>query len=352
MKINLKLLMSLLMLLGSTTLLAHPLDLGVLYLKNSGKTLEAVIEMNPAAASQLTGNSREDLFKATLGHTNIQIKGKPCVFDSGVHPSASTTQSVSLKVSALCAENPGALQVTIGFLDKLPATFQLLVRAELNGRENIQTADVKNQVVTFEEVPQDASFARFIVMGMEHIGATPNQWMGNQGLHLPDGIDHILFVLALVLAGGGLMGILKTVTGFTVGHSVTLALATLGIVRLPSRLVESSIALSIAVVAAEALFFKSEKSRWRIAALFGLVHGLGFASALAELHLDQSSLLKALVGFNIGVEAGQAVIVAMMLPLLLFLRRYQVGRRYVVPTFAYAILIAGTYWFIRRAFGF
>jgi hypothetical protein len=144
---------------------------------------------------------------------------------------------------------------------------------------------------------------------------------------------------------------LKTVTGFTAGHSVTLALATLGIVHLPQRLVESAIALSIAFVAAEAIFIRKGRARWRIALFFGLVHGLGFASALAELHLDRSSILKALVGFNVGVELGQAVIVAIALPTLYLLQRPAASRRFAVPTLAFFIFSAGSYWFVRRAFG-
>ena len=84
---------------------------------------------------------------------------------------------------------------------------------------------------------------------------------------------------------------------------------------------------------------------------FGLVHGLGFASALGELHLNQSSILRALVGFNVGVEFGQAIIVAITLPIVIGLQRNPVTRRFAIPTGASTIFIAGSYWFIRRAFG-
>ena len=97
-------------------------------------------------------------------------------------------------------------------------------------------------------------FWEFVLMGVRHIGATPSEWQGKDGLQLPAGLDHILFLLALILCDVSLVPTLKAVTGFTLGHSVTLALATLGIVRLPSRLTESAIALSIAYVAGEDLW--------------------------------------------------------------------------------------------------
>ena len=97
------------------------------------------------------------------------------------------------------------------------------------------------------------SFGRFVAMGVEHIGNHRNQWFDSSHFHFPEGIDHILFVLALLLAGGSLLSAFKTVSGFTIGHSITLALATFGLVHVPSRIVESAIALSIAIVAVESL---------------------------------------------------------------------------------------------------
>ena len=124
-------------------------------------------------------------------------------------------------------------------------------------------------------------------MGIAHIGATPEEWWGPEGFHLPEGIDHILFLLALILAGGTLGQMVKTATGFTVGHSITLAAGSLGLVAFPQRVVESAIALSIAYVAAETFFIKTPRDRWKMAAAFGLIHGLGFASALGELNLER-----------------------------------------------------------------
>ncbi len=187
-------------------------------------------------------------------------------------------------------------------------------------------------------------------MGVEHIGAAPSEWKGPTGWHLPDGIDHILFLLALILSGGSVLALVKTVTGFTVGHSITLALASLGILTFPSRLIESAIALSIAYVAAETIFVKQPKHRWRLALGFGLVHGFGFANALTELELKGAVLVKALLGYNLGVELGQIAIVLLLAPVLAVLLRKSAVRSYAVPACAAVIMVAGTYWFVQRAF--
>ena len=127
---------------------------------------------------------------------------------------------------------------------------------------------------------------------------------------LPKGLDHILFVLALFFASTRLKPLIWQVSAFTLAHTLTLALATLGLVSLPASIVEPIIALSIAFVAIENLVFK-DMTRWRPAIVFGfgLFHGLGFAGVLSELGLPQGQLVPALLSFNVGVELGQLTIV-------------------------------------------
>ena len=131
---------------------------------------------------------------------------------------------------------------------------------------------------------------------------------------------------------------------------MTLVLATLNVVRLPSQLVESIIALSIAFVAAEAFFGLWKQHRWKLAVGFGLIHGFGFANALTELELSGSSLAKALVGYNTGVELGQVAIVLVLAPLILWLRRQPRVGEIAIRGAAGVIFVAGSYWFIVRAF--
>ena len=138
------------------------------------------------------------------------------------------------------------------------------------------------------------------------------------------------------------------VTGFTVAHSITLSLAALGVVDVPSRIVEPLIAASIVWVAVENLVAPSGVGRrWLIAAIFGLVHGLGFASALTELDLARDALVRALIGFNVGVELGQVAFVIVVMPPLAWASRP--GRLPRLPQFLSVIVAAaGTVWLVLR----
>lgn len=167
--------------------------------------------------------------------------------------------------------------------------------------------------------------------------------------HILVGFDHLLFLLALVLRGGNAWSLLKIVTAFTIAHSITLGLAAFDLIVLPARLVEGAIALSIAYVAAENLFAKQPTShRWAVSFAFGLVHGIGFSSVLRDLGLPQDGLIWALLGFNLGVEAGQAVAVLAALPLLLYLKRTRFEARTVMAV-SVLVLVVGLALFVERA---
>jgi hypothetical protein len=139
--------------------------------------------------------------------------------------------------------------------------------------------------------------------------------------HILTGWDHLLFLAALILGTSTVRALVGTISAFTVAHSVTLALAALGLVAPSARWVEPAIAASIVCVAAENLLRQKPAERWPIAFAFGLVHGFGFAGALRELALERSRMLPALVGFNAGVEIGQLGVLAVAVPLLAALRR-------------------------------
>jgi hypothetical protein len=188
----------------------------------------------------------------------------------------------------------------------------------------------------------------FVHTGIAHIGVAPAEWRtAGGGWKLPAGIDHILFVLALLLGGGSIRRLVGVATGFTLGHSVTLALATLGVVRPPSGLIEPLIALSIVIVAAEAMRSRPPQQRWRVATAFGLIHGFGFARALDGLDLSTLDTIKALFGYNLGVELGQLAIVALAAPLVLAAHGHPRGRL-VTRVLAAVILIAGVFWVVQR----
>jgi len=173
--------------------------------------------------------------------------------------------------------------------------------------------------------------------------------------HIVFGFDHLLFVLALVLLLKGGWLVAKTVTAFTIAHSVTLIGTTLGYLSLPSQPVEAVIALSIVFLAVEIVKAKpgeqrlSERFPWIVAFLFGLLHGFGFAGALAEIGLPQDDVPLALLTFNLGVEIGQLAIVAVGLFALWLIRKYKDQLTQPVKTAtAYGIGIIATYWFIER----
>jgi hydrogenase/urease accessory protein HupE len=175
--------------------------------------------------------------------------------------------------------------------------------------------------------------------------------------HILFGYDHLLFVVSLVLLLSGFWTIAKAVTAFTVAHSLTLVGTTLGLIGLPQQPVESVIALSILFLAVEIIKRKpgevrlSERVPWIVAFGFGLLHGFGFAGALKEIGLPEQDISVALLTFNLGVEAGQIIIVALTMLLLDVLRR--ISSSFVVPAIklaTYAIGITASYWFIERTF--
>jgi hypothetical protein len=184
--------------------------------------------------------------------------------------------------------------------------------------------------------------------------------------HIWLGFDHILFLVSLLLPavlvrrGGAWQSaakfrdafrdVARIVTAFTLAHSITLTLAALSIVSLPSRWVESAIALSVVLAALNNVFPTVQRGRWIAAFAFGLLHGFGFAGALADLGLPTGSLALSLAGFNIGVELGQLAIVAAFLPAAFALRSTWAYRRVVLAGGSTAIVAIAGAWLVERAF--
>ena len=186
--------------------------------------------------------------------------------------------------------------------------------------------------------------------------------------HIWIGFDHILFLLSLLLPavlvwggqqwrgaqtfGAAFWSVVRVVTAFTAAHSITLTLATLGYVSLPSRWVESAIAASVVLAALNNVWPVFHGRRWMVAFGFGLIHGFGFASVLVDLGLPRDALALALVGFNLGVEGGQLAIVAVFLPLAYSLRRSWFYRRLVMVGGSLAIAVLAAVWLCERLFMF
>jgi hydrogenase/urease accessory protein HupE len=174
--------------------------------------------------------------------------------------------------------------------------------------------------------------------------------------HIFLGYDHVAFLVAIVLWARRLWPVIKIVTAFTVAHSLTLSLAALEIVVIPSAIVEPAIAASIVYVAVENFFSRNVDKRWRDTFAFGLIHGFGFASALQEFGLPRGAVVPALAAFNAGVEVGQVAIVSLVIPLLIGVDWIVAARRDMSParaaqlvyTLSALIAILGCYWIVVR----
>jgi len=223
----------------------------------------------------------------------------------------------------------------------------VIVRVErLDGTSQMERLLPENPRFTVARATSTAEVARsYLVLGVEHI-------LG--------GIDHLLFVLALLLIVRGGRRILATITAFTAAHSITLAAATLGWVRVPGPPIEALIALSIAFVAAELVHGLrgrpglTARAPWIAAFCFGLLHGFGFAGALAQVGLPQKAIPIALLTFNVGVELGQLAFVVVAVTARTVFARVRVPRRAWLPYVApYAIGAVAMVWVIERvgAFG-
>ncbi len=182
------------------------------------------------------------------------------------------------------------------------------------------------------------AFPDFLIMGVRHI------WTG---------YDHLLFLFGLLIVTRNFGSSVKIITCFTIAHSITLAVATLNLVQIPSRVVEPLIAASILYVGVENLMRGGEpKGRWLLTFAFGLIHGFGFASVLRELGVgtNGSGIAVPLVSFNLGVEVGQIAIAAIALPVIWKLRSNPVFIRRWVPACSVAVALLGAYWFFERVF--
>jgi len=170
--------------------------------------------------------------------------------------------------------------------------------------------------------------------------------------HIAIGPDHVLFLIGLILLGGSLRKLALIVTAFTIGHSVTLSLAALGLFVVPAAIVEPAIALSIVVVGVDNLLRGGGRDiRALLAFGFGLIHGLGFAFVLRDFGLPQGNLVAALVSFNLGVEMGQIAIVLVVAAIMALVRRRSaILARWVEVGGSLAVAIAGAYWFVDRVF--
>ena len=199
--------------------------------------------------------------------------------------------------------------------------------------------DDRNGSVDLTMAPSGSALAsQFFALGLRHILA---------------GYDHLVFLAALLLGVRRLTSVVKTVTSFTVAHSLTLGLAVLGFVRLPAAIAEPLIAASIVVVGLENFLWSENDSRWKLTFAFGLVHGFGFAGALQELGIGTAGIGIAvpLGAFNAGVEAGQIAVAATIWPLVARLGQAPLARFHLARVCSLLVVTAGACWLVARIAG-
>lgn len=289
--------------------------------------------------------SRTLLRDKILGRIAVTAGGEKCaptLTDAGL-----TEQDGLLLSGRWDCKGAGPFEVELALLDDLARGHRHVARVTTTGatHDEVLYGDQRKTTVAPEagatvESPSAPSahegkggFASFFKMGIEHILT---------------GYDHLVFIVGLVLARARLRSLLTIVTAFTVAHSISLALAVLNVWAPSSRIVEPAIALSIAYVGIENFFVKDASKRWRITFPFGLIHGFGFAGALQEIALPRSAVPTALVSFNLGVEAGQLAVLAVLLPLVLFLRNQSWFEPRGVRIASGAVALAGGVWFVTR----
>jgi len=258
-----------------------------------------------------------------------------------------------LRLQASCAAGVTLLDADYRLLFDIDPQHKGLLRLTSEGQTStaIFTPDSPVQQLHVADASRWRQFADYVKHGVWHI------WIG---------FDHILFLLSLLLpavllyTASGWQGrdtfrssfieVLKVVTAFTLAHSVTLTLAAMGVIALPSRVVEAAIAASVVLAALNNIWPVFERRRAVVAFVFGLIHGFGFASVLLDLGLPKTSLLLSLVGFNFGVELGQLAIVAVFLPLAFAARRTVAYRKVVLLGGSVLITLIALVWLCERVF--
>lgn len=322
------------------------------------RDLDYAIGLDDNADAQITWGelqSHHDAIAAyALSHLSISADDAACqsrVSEQLVDHHSDGAYTV-LRFSVFCPHQPQLLKLSYRLFFDLDPSHRGLLR--LQQKHTTQTAvfspEQPKREFELATLSPWREFKEFVGEGIWHI------WMG---------YDHILFLLSLLLPAvvwreekrwqpvglfrTAFWDVLKIVTAFTLAHSITLSLATLGFISLPSRWVESAIAASVLLAALNNIYPVIFKRIWAFAFGFGLIHGLGFASVLNDLGLPESSLVTALVGFNLGVEAGQFAIVSIFLPLAFMLRYSWIYQRLTLAFGSWLIAAIALFWLLDRS---
>lgn len=357
-------------LLGFGTASAHVASNGFLAVDVHGSELSGSVELAVRDVELAVGVDANGDGKVTWGELRAAAPRLVSYLASRMQlataDGACITQFGSLRVNARvdgiyawlpftgrCPQRPRELTITYHLLEGIDPSHRGLLRLSAMGAVNTAVLGGSNPVTS-------------IALGHSSLWRALREYFRAGVWHIWSGIDHLLFLLSLLLpavllrqgdrwvpvASGrpAFFGIVKVVTAFTIAHSITLSLAALDVVHLPSRLTESVIAASIIIAALNNIFPVVTETRARIAFAFGLLHGFGFASVLAEMGLPAGARLVSLLAFNAGIEAGQLAVVLAVMPLAYALRGARLYRRALLPWGSAVIAAVALVWFVQRAF--
>lgn len=299
----------------------------------------------------------DSIFDYAFARLKLQADGSACTLSHGeiLTDAHSDGGYAVLNFRAQCAANAKKLDVAYALLFDVDPSHRGLLHLGVDGRARSAVLSPADAEQTFDlsQTSRTRQFLQFVADGVHHI------WIG---------YDHLLFLISLLLPAvlirrdgrwipvgtlkSALLSVIAVVTAFTASHSITLTLAALGVIGLPSRLVESGIALSVLLAALNNVWPQVTRRAWVLAFAFGLVHGFGFASVLGDLGLPRDALALSLAGFNVGVELGQLSVVLVVVPLIFMLRERRMYRPAILVGGSSAIAAVAAFWFVERALGF
>ena len=292
--------------------------------------------------------AKKDLETKVLAKIHVTAGGAAC---TPLLTAAGLTESDGLTLDGRfdCARGDQPFEVDVALLDDLSHGHRHVARA-VGATTHDEVLYKGHATFSIAPLAGTAAAADTAAPAAAPVGTAGAAWaffkMGIE--HILTGYDHLVFLFGLVLLRAKTKELLACVTAFTVAHSITLAIAVLGIFSPSPRFVEPAIALSIAYVGIENFFVKDGSKRWRITFPFGLIHGFGFAGALQEAKLPSSQLPTALVSFNLGVESGQLFALGLVLPMVVLIRQKEWFEPKGVRVLSAAVALAGAFWFVIR----
>lgn len=323
---------------------------------------EADLDRDGALSSAELSAGRAALERGVVGRIEVRAGGDRC---QGALVDAVVVESDGVKVAALygCPAVPragagaggqgGDVTVTLGLFERLAHGHRHLatMRAGERAHEAVLFEKDASISISVASVGEAGEGARGPAGGARRGREASAFELFRLGVtHILEGVDHLAFLLGLVVVGGRWSSMFAVVSAFTVGHSVSLALAVLGVWAPSPRLVEPLIALSIVAVGVENFWRRDASGRWRASLPFGLVHGFGFAGGLLEVGVSRARVPVALGLFNLGVEVGQLAVLAVALPLVARLSRTTWFAARGVRATSALLVVAGLYWFVERVF--